>query len=102
MVGLGAMLGAIIRVYLSQFNGQFPWVTLGINITGSLILGLISHFDSVYLFIGTGMMGGLTTFSTFALESIQLFENDRTKSLLYVLLSIILPILGYLTGMLIL
>ncbi|ULG73104.1 fluoride efflux transporter FluC [Macrococcus brunensis] len=102
MTGLGAMVGAVIRVYLSQFNGQFPWMTLAINIAGSFILGLISHFDSIYLFFGTGMMGGFTTFSTFALESVQLFESDQVKSLVYVLLSILMPIFAYLTGMLIL
>ena len=101
MVGLGAVFGAVIRVYLSQFNGRFPWMTLLINTAGSLVLGLLSHLDTVYLFFGTGMMGGFTTFSTFALESVQLFDKDRLKSIQYIALSVSLPLLAYLTGWLI-
>lgn len=102
MVGLGAMIGACVRVFLSQFNGKFPWMTLLINMAGSFLLGVFSHLESGLLFFGTGMMGGFTTFSTFALESVTLFSQDKRMSLLYIALSIVLPILAFLTGMLIL
>jgi len=100
MVGCGTMLGATLRVFLSQFNSQFPWMTLLINTLGSFLLGVFTHFDG-YLFFGTGIMGGFTTFSTFAFETVSLFESERKYAVLYLFLSRLLTILAFLSGMLI-
>ncbi|GGB02437.1 CrcB family protein [Macrococcus hajekii] len=102
MVGMGAMVGACLRVFLSQFNGRFPWMTLFINVSGSFLLGLFSHLEDSFLFFGTGMMGGFTTFSTFALESVTLFSQDKRAALVYIGLSALLPPLSFLAGVLIL
>jgi CrcB protein len=62
----------------------FPWATFAANVLGSLGLGLIfvlaedrSWFGAdLRLFLGTGVMGGFTTYSAFNLESIGLMQNE--------------------------
>ncbi|TDM07509.1 fluoride efflux transporter FluC [Macrococcus lamae] len=100
IAGIGAMIGACIRVFLSQYNGRFPWMTLLVNTMGSLLLGMFTHFD-YFLFFGTGIMGGMTTFSTFTLETVTLFREDLKAALIYITLSIILPLCCFFAGMLI-
>lgn len=102
IVGIGAAIGAVIRVYLSQFNRSFPWMTLLINIAGSFLLGCLTHFSDLFLLFGTGMMGGFTTFSTFAVESVNLLRTNYLSAALYISLSITLPLAGFFVGMLIL
>jgi CrcB protein len=79
-VGLGAALGAWLRWWLSLLLNpivpMLPLGTLGANLVGGyligLVLGYIDHFQSlspeVRLFVTTGFLGGLTTFSTFSGE----------------------------------
>lgn len=63
----------------------FPWATFIINVTGSLLIGLLAGLlnrhlwpGSWRLFLGVGILGGYTTFSTFSLESLQLMEQGRS------------------------
>ena len=79
-IGLGAALGACIRAWLARFNPIHSWIplgTLGANILGGLLIGLaLVWFEragagwhaNVKLFVITGFLGGLTTFSTFSAE----------------------------------
>ncbi len=98
LVGLGGGLGAILRASISNFmkrywNGHFPLATFLINIIGSFLLGLlIQHQSGVYvrLLIGTGILGGFTTFSTFHYETFHLLRSDKKiTAILYYLLSLI-------------
>lgn len=84
LVGLGASLGAVTRYGINRFFEKrphpYPFATQLINLTGALLLGIFAglHLNqSWYLFLGTGMMGGYTTFSTFNFELFTLYRNDR-------------------------
>lgn len=86
-VMLGAMAGAPLR-YLtdravqSRHDSVFPWGTFTVNVTGSLVLGLLAGAaaagaaDSrLQLLLGTGLCGALTTYSTFSYETLRLAET---------------------------
>ncbi|MEP7192470.1 MAG: fluoride efflux transporter CrcB, partial [Actinomycetota bacterium] len=88
LVMTGAAIGAPLR-YLSDRAVQsrhdtvFPWGTFAVNVTGSLILGLITGAvtaggasPQVQLAVGTGFCGALTTYSTFSYETLRLLEGD--------------------------
>jgi len=80
---LGGGLGALSRHGMSQlaarlFGAAFPWSTLLVNLIGCFLIGIcfalaqrtLSFGPSMRLFFMTGFLGALTTFSTFALESV--------------------------------
>jgi CrcB protein len=86
---LGGALGALgrwgVAEALPHGPGSWPWATLLVNLTGCLVLGLLlgavfaRRPDSAWLrpFLGTGVCGGYTTFSAFAVESVQLTDAGR-------------------------
>ncbi|GHH10420.1 fluoride efflux transporter CrcB [Streptomyces lanatus] len=87
LVVAGAMVGAPLR-YLtdravqSRHDSVFPWGTFVVNISGSLILGLLTGAvaagaasSHVQLLLGTGLCGALTTYSTFSYETLRLTET---------------------------
>lgn len=88
-VGLGAALGAWLRWFLSLLlNAALPTLPLGTlaaNVLGGLLMGLVigafMHYQNVpapwRLFITTGFLGGLTTFSTFSGEAITLLLHEQ-------------------------
>ncbi|WP_099221551.1 fluoride efflux transporter CrcB [Listeria costaricensis] len=96
LVGLGAAFGGMTRYGLSTFiKGKwptnFPVATFFINLTGSFLLAfLISSgaSETWQLLLGTGFMGGYTTFSTFQVENIELHLKKKTAVMSsYLLLS---------------
>ncbi|MGD9961624.1 fluoride efflux transporter CrcB [Nocardioides sp.] len=85
-VAVGGALGAVLRWSLGLLapDGQgFPWTTFAINVSGSFLLALLPALPSVRrhrllpLFLGTGVLGGYTTLSTYAEESRVLFADGR-------------------------
>lgn len=88
-IGLGAALGACLRGYLARFNPMHHWIplgTLGANVLGGLLIGLaLVWFErlgsdlspNVRLFVITGFLGGLTTFSTFSAEVFTFISAGR-------------------------
>ena len=106
-VGLGGFVGSVLRYLVSlapiRHESGFPIITLGINVLGAFLLGLImaaagrnSGIDPrALLFLKVGVCGGFTTFSTFALEVHTLISGGKPAvALLYMLLSVVLCVLA--------
>lgn len=112
--GFGAIWGAILRYGITNYgkkhwSEKFPYATLLINLTGAFLLGFIfsrKFSPFIYALIGTGVLGGYTTFSTLNVELLSHWR-DRNYSVFttYALLSygdgLILVFLGYKIGTLI-
>ncbi len=113
-ISLGAVLGANARYWLGAWAAEklgtaFPYGTLIINVTGSLILGffltLISGRYMVdtrwRMFVAVGFLGAYTTFSTYTYESVYLMMNGKAGAgLLNLLGSSILGAAAVTTGIL--
>ena len=93
LVVLGAAVGAPLRYLTDQlmrarWGDGFPWGTLTVNVTGSLVLGFLIELpaDAAWTaLLGTGFCGALTTYSTFSYEVLTL---ARPRAALYVALSV--------------
>jgi CrcB protein len=108
LVALGGGIGAAMRYLTSEWlaTDGFPWPTFVVNLVGSLFLGAVAvalaeHVVSqnVALLLGTGLLGGLTTMSTFSVETIRMFEEQQSGlAFTYVGLTMILCPLMALIG----
>lgn len=109
LVGSGAAIGAMLRFALNNYfeagTKRLPRSTFFINLTGSFLLGIFfgMHLsDSAYLFLGTGLMGGYTTFSTYNFELFVLWKNDRPMFFRYLIgsygLGLLLSFIGIMVG----
>jgi len=89
-IGSGGFIGAVLRAYLNglishKVPHDLPYGTLGVNLIGSFIMGiLIAYFmySTIFSmhaksFLTTGILGALTTYSTFAIESFLLLEGGH-------------------------
>ena len=93
IAGAGAV-GACCRFLLTAVAersgaGRFPWITVLINASGSLILGLLTGLllfhqldHRIWLIAGTGFCGGYTTFSTTSFETVRLVQQGRYRAAL--------------------
>jgi len=100
-VGCGGFFGAILRFYVGvemvkHFPHEVPLATLTVNIIGSFIIGLliaifITYTPNTYvkLFLVTGFLGALTTYSTFAIESFMLLNSNFWYGVLNIVLNVI-------------
>jgi CrcB protein len=113
LVFIGGGCGASLRHAVNMLSGRwlglnFPYGTLIINVTGSIVMGLIAGYLAFKgeasqpwrLFIMTGILGGYTTFSAFSLDSALLYERGELGlALIYVLGSVVLAIAGLFAGL---
>jgi CrcB protein len=95
LVAAGGAIGAVARYHAGQLvtnlagpDNAFPWGTLSINLVGSLLMGGLlgwlarggiegASADTMRLFIGVGLLGGFTTFSTFSAELVTLMHRGQ-------------------------
>ena len=113
LVFVGGGIGASLRHAVNMISARglgtaFPWGTFIINISGSLVMGLIAGYLAFKgeasqpwrLFLMTGILGGYTTFSAFSLDAALLYERGEIASaLFYVLGSVVLSIAGLFAGL---
>lgn len=90
LIVLAGGLGAGVRFVVdgavrSRLASTVPWSTIGINVTGSLLLGVLTGLvlyqgadADLRLIAGTGFCGGYTTFSTASVETVRLVRQGRT------------------------
>ena len=112
---LGAGIGGVFRYWVSNgiyllLGRQFPYGTLIVNISGCFLMGLLfilmlERFDNMAsqlrAFLLIGLLGGYTTFSSFSIETIHLFESGNGLSAMAnIVLSTILCILATWLGVL--
>lgn len=82
-VGAGGFLGAVVRFLISlgmeKWTRSFPWATLGINVAGCFLIGLLQpavrERELLLVFLVPGILGGFTTFSAFGHETVALAER---------------------------
>jgi len=118
-VALGGAIGALLRYQngrlLTYWLGAravtaFPWATLVVNVVGSLIMGMLAGFlarhgpagEQWRLFIGVGVLGGYTTFSSFSLEMMMLIERGQPlQALTYALVSLLAGLTALYLGLIV-
>jgi CrcB protein len=110
VVALGGSLGATARYAATLLwpvpAHGFPWTTLGVNVLGCAVIGafmvLLSEVWTAHPlvrpFFGTGVLGGFTTFSTYAVEIQQLMDADRARTALAYLALTLLAALAAVWG----
>ncbi len=96
---LGASFRHLLGIAMTRWLGSgFPWGTYAANILGALLMGtfiaLLQRFElrdpHFRAFLTTGLLGGFTTFSTFSLEVVLLYErNEHLLALTYALSSVV-------------
>ena len=109
LVAIGGALGALGRYGVGQViqAGNLPVATLLVNVTGSVLIGVLwATFDESQWFqdwgkylITVGMLGGFTTFSSFSLETLELIRVGEVWTALgYVVATVIICVLGVFIG----
>jgi fluoride exporter len=111
-IAFGAAVGGVSRYYLSaavqhRMGSSFPWGTLVINVTGSLVLGFVMRYAistpsvsvEMRALLTTGFCGGYTTFSTYSYETAALIEDGQLgRAGTYALASVLLALAGTFGG----
>ena len=113
LVCVGGAIGAGLRFLISHWfaargSTLFPWATLVINVSGSVLMGVVagavtartSLSPELRIFLATGILGGYTTFSAFSLELWQLADRgEPAAAALYLAASVILSVAGLVAGL---
>ena len=114
LVAIGGALGAVGRYLMMNLIGHnlgnnFPYATIIVNVSGSLAMGLLigwlahvipQNASDIRLFLAVGVLGGYTTFSSFSLDAITLFERgELSYMVIYVVSSVLLSLIGLLAGL---
>ena len=112
LVGLGGAIGSMLRYIATEIipSNHIPYGTISVNLIGSMLLGImfgaiaadvIINQNYVLLF-GTGVLGAFTTMSAFAMDTVTLSEDELSKTVIYITITIFGSIgfawLGYKLG----
>ena len=112
LVGLGGAIGSMLRYLATEIipSNHMPYGTISVNLVGSMLLGImfgaiaadvIINQNYVLLF-GTGVLGAFTTMSAFAMDTVTLSEDELSKTVIYITITIVGSIgfawLGYKLG----
>lgn len=110
-IGGGGAIGALLRYSISGLDYRligpvFPWGTIAVNMIGAFIMGVFWNISSQFvlpeyirMFITVGILGAFTTFSTYALETVNLFrDGDVMLALCNVLFSNLIGIIALFSG----
>jgi fluoride exporter len=113
LVGVGSLVGGVLRYGLSTWvhrvldNPWFPYGTLAVNVLGCLVIGFLAGLaetrtaftSEARLFLFVGILGGFTTFSSFALETFSLArDTQNVAALMNIGLQLILGLLAVWIG----
>ena len=112
-IAIGGAVGSLARYFVASTVQSaawpgFPWGIFVVNVTGGLIMGIVtalgalklSYTPEIRAFLTVGILGGYTTFSTFSLDSALLIERGAfTAAAAYVVGSAVLSILALFAGM---
>ncbi len=101
--GLGALGRLLVSgLFYSRWGKRYPYATLLVNILGSFLLGVVMAKELPLLwllFLGTGFMGGFTTFSTCHYESISMWQKkEYSRMVLYLIFTYVGAFCGGLLG----
>lgn len=107
LVGLGGALGSMARYGFYRLLPA-PWGTMGVNILGGFLMGLLvgwlttrgAYTEGSRLFFGVGILGGFTTFSAFSLDAVHMMERGAWGALsVYALGSVAASIAALMGGL---
>lgn len=112
-IAAGGAIGAVFRFLVSNgihsfMSRDFPFGTLTVNVIGSFVMGMsyvmlierLNVSPEWRAFIVVGLLGAFTTFSTFSIETLVLIQNNElSKAMLNVLLSVVLCVMGSWIGL---
>ena len=112
IVGTGGFIGSVLRFVTTRFvqgslSSTFPWGTLAVNVIGSLVIGFLYGLTlrddmmnrNWQFFLVTGVCGGYTTFSAFAVENLSMINQKMIGSaVLYITITIGAGLLAVFVG----
>jgi CrcB protein len=113
LVMFGGAIGAgarylVGRLTLAWFGPGYPWGTLTVNLVGGLLMGVLVGVlakaavsqENARLCLAIGVLGGFTTFSSFALDAVNMIDRgDWASTVIYALVSVIGSILAVFAGL---
>lgn len=111
-IAAGGAIGAVLRHFVNAIfaDGGFPWGIMLCNVAGSFVMGvLIALFANVWdvppaakAFMTVGILGGFTTFSSFSLDAVLLWQRgEMAQAAFYTFGSVALALAGFVAGMMI-
>jgi len=112
LVGLGGAIGSMLRYLATEIipSNHIPYGTISVNLVGSMLLGIMFGAiaadviinQNYLLLFGTGVLGAFTTMSAFAMDTVTLSEDELSKTVIYITITIVGSIgfawLGYKLG----
>ena len=112
-IAAGGAIGSVLRHFagmgaLVLFGAAFPYGTLFVNVVGSFVMGVFvasfAHFGNpsqdMRAFLTVGLLGGFTTFSSFSLDVVTLYERGQAATaVLYIFVSVLISLAAIFAGM---